>query len=425
MSVSRSVFFSFSLVLLTVSGVWGQAAKSPYSTFGIGESYGNALANNQGMAGLGLSHPQYWYLNNQNPALLTYNRLTVFQVGLVGEQLDLSDGNNSETVRGGNMNYLAIAFPIKFAKISTSLGLMPYTNVDFRLRYDLQVFDNNNQVVDTTTVTEQGTGGLTQLYWSNGFALHKNLSVGIKATYVFGSVNNVTLNEIDVASQPIPFVPGINENTYSKGFLLGAGISYSKDSLFDGSYRLSFGAVYDFNGKIGAERDVELFRLNGLSSDTIESTLLDRQVGKLELPAGFGGGISFSKERKWAVGIDYYYKDWSTFRSLNVADDDLGETWRWSVGGEYTPDLISLNYLKRVTYRAGISQAPFFANGKKVNDFGINFGLSLPTGRSSIDLAFKTGRRGSIQENGLTENYFKVYLGVTLNDQWFIKRKFD
>jgi hypothetical protein len=70
-------------------------------------------------------------------------------------------------------------------------------------------------------------------------------------------------------------------------------------------------------------------------------------------------------------------------------------------------------------------QLPFFANGNKVNDFGINFGLSLPTGRSSIDLAFKTGSRGTTADNKLKENYFKVFVGLTLNDQWFVKRKFD
>jgi hypothetical protein len=425
MSVSRSVFFCFSLVLLTGSNVLGQAAQSPYSTFGIGESYGNALAPNQGMGGLGLSQPQFLHLNNQNPALLVYNTLTVFQAGLLAEQLDMTDGVNNQSLRSGNLNYLAIAFPVLFRKITTSIGLMPYTNVDYSLQYDLQVFDNNDQLIDTTLVTEQGSGGLTQLYWANGFKIYKGLSVGFKASYIFGSVNTLTLNDLQINTQPIPVIAGVNESTYSKGFLLGGGISYTIDSLLNGDYRLSFGAVYDLNGNLNAERDVEYFRLNGASLDTLDNEVLSTRRGKLELPSGFGSGVSFAKDAKWSVGFDYYYKDWSTFRSLNVADDDLGSTWRWALGGEITPDYSSLNYFKRVTYRIGISQAPFFANGKKVDDFGINFGLSLPTGGSSIDLAVKAGQRGNVQENGLKENYFKVYLGVTLNDRWFIKRKFD
>jgi hypothetical protein len=64
--------------------------------------------------------------------------------------------------------------------------------------------------------------------------------------------------------------------------------------------------------------------------------------------------------------------------------------------------------------------------GNQVNDFGVNFGVSLPVGRiSTIDFSVKIGNRGSIVKNTIEENYFKIYLGMTFNDNWFIKRKFD
>ena len=70
-------------------------------------------------------------------------------------------------------------------------------------------------------------------------------------------------------------------------------------------------------------------------------------------------------------------------------------------------------------------KAPFLANNEQVKDFGINFGLSLPAGRSSLDLAFSVGKRGNQSQNILEESYYKVYFGITLNDQWFIKPKYD
>jgi hypothetical protein len=42
-----------------------------------------------------------------------------------------------------------------------------------------------------------------------------------------------------------------------------------------------------------------------------------------------------------------------------------------------------------------------------------------------VDLAFKFGKRGNKDENILEESYFKIFFGLTFNDQWFIKRKFD
>jgi hypothetical protein len=40
-------------------------------------------------------------------------------------------------------------------------------------------------------------------------------------------------------------------------------------------------------------------------------------------------------------------------------------------------------------------------------------------------MAFSVGKRGNQAENILEESYYKVYFGITLNDQWFIKPKYD
>jgi hypothetical protein len=81
-----------------------------------------------------------------------------------------------------------------------------------------------------------------------------------------------------------------------------------------------------------------------------------------------------------------------------------------------------------MTYRTGFNydKYPYLINGKPVYDFGINFGFSMPVSRiSSLDIALKVGKRGNLEENTIEENYFKVYFGVTFNDQWFIRRRFD
>jgi hypothetical protein len=89
------------------------------------------------------------------------------------------------------------------------------------------------------------------------------------------------------------------------------------------------------------------------------------------------------------------------------------------------------NYLERITFRLGASYAtlpyvPNPSNGEQVRDFGINFGWSLPVSRvSSIDMAFKIGQRGDVQKNYIKENYYRIYIGFTFNDRWFIKRKYD
>jgi hypothetical protein len=83
-----------------------QVANSPFSTFGLGEIYGNALAQNQGMGGIGISNPSSWYINNLNPALLTYNYVTTFQAGMILENRTINDRSTSLKNATGNLHYL-------------------------------------------------------------------------------------------------------------------------------------------------------------------------------------------------------------------------------------------------------------------------------------------------------------------------------
>lgn len=429
MSIIHNYSFIFLCVLIATGMAMeasGQAVRTPYSSFGIGEPYGNALINNQGMAGIGVSQPQVYFINNQNPALLVYNSfLSSFQAGIIIERRNISDDTLSETSQGGNMNYLVTAFPIKPTKWTTSVGLMPFSSVNYKLQYTDPIA-NSSQVVQ---VVEEGTGGLTQLYWSNGVRITKEIAIGLKASYIFSSIVNTYKNQLIESSEPINYVAAIEEKSYVKDFAFGTGLSISKDSLFSGGrYRLNLGAVYNFATNLDATKTDKIYRTRDLNDSTDVSILPSSRKGSFSIPASFTVGLSLSRGMNWSIGSEFSYQDWTTFRNVDDQNEGLGESWRVAIGGEITPDQFATeNYLKRLTYRAGLSmeQDPYLANGHTVKDIGINFGLSMPAGRSSLDLAFKYGRRGDKTENILKEDYFKIYFGITFNDQWFIKRKFD
>jgi hypothetical protein len=423
MSIVRKYFFIVFCLILS-GNAWGQAARSPFTTIGIGEPYGSALINTQGMAGVGVSQPQFWYLNNQNPALLIYNNLTVFQAGILMERRSIKGDTISEKSTGGNMNYLVTAFPIKPGRWTTSLGLMPYTTVKYKFSY----IDDIENSTEKVSVIEEGSGGLTQLYWSNGIRLSKDFAVGLKTTYIFSSIVNSYKNTLAPRPNQTQYVAAIEEKSYVKDLSFSAGVSYSKDSLFNQKkYRLSIGAVYNFAADLNTTKTDKLVRTT-MSGDTVESVILpSSQRGSIDIPAGFTAGISLSRDNRWVLGTEFSFQDWTTFESVDRDDEGLGKSWRIAVGGETTPNGFDESYFKRVTYRLGasIEQTPFLANNNPVKDIGINFGFSLPAGRSSLDLAFKYGKRGNRTDNILAEDYFKIYFGLTFNDQWFIKRRFD
>ncbi len=427
MSVVKKWFLVFAVVI-SAAKVWGQAAPSPFTTYGVGEPYGNGLVHNQGN-GLGVSQPQYWYINNQNPALLVFNNFSVFQVGIVGESRKVNGDTTKEKNTGGNLNYIVMAFPIKVNKWTSSLGLMPYTDVNFSFQYPDYAKDPSGAVVDTLTTSESGSGGLTQVYWSNGVRLTRDISVGLKAAYLFGPVSNLYSNllssEVSLGER---YVISIEDKTNNHGFNFGLGFSFSRDSLGRRKdRRLSIGAVYNLASNLKSKSKSKIFRTT-LGGDTVERYDIERVEGTVHLPQGLSVGISYGKGVNWSFGTELAYQNWGKFESLGSDDEGLGKSMRATVGGEFTMDPLALeSYLKRITFRTGVSfeQYPFLANGNEVKDFGINFGFSLPAGRSSMDLAFKVGKRGNKAENILEESYFKLYFGITFNDQWFIKRKFD
>lgn len=423
MSVIKK-FFILVFGCISAFQLQGQATKSPFSTFGIGESYGNALANTHGMGGVGVSQPQFWYANNQNPALLVYNHRTVFHAGVVGERRTISSDSVSQKSVGGNLSYLVTAFPVKLTKWSTSFALAPLTNVNYKLQYRDEIEGSSNYV----NVTEEGSGGISQFSWSNGVRITKQMALGLKASYVFGSIVDKYKNQIVASKQPANYLAALEEKSYVKDFMFSAGFSYSLDSIFyQQRYRLSFGAVYDLASDLKTTRRNLIYRTNALG-DVIDADTLISSRGRISMPSAFTGGISLSRGNKWTVGTEFSFRDWSSFSSVTDDNEGLQQAWKVALGAETTPDAFAVgNYFKRITYRAGISmeEYPFMANNKKVQDIGINFGLSLPAGLSSLDLGFRYGRRGDKVENLIEENYFRVFFGVTFNDTWFIKRKFD
>lgn len=425
----RKTYFLTPLFIIISIAALGQAASSPFSTFGIGEPYGNSLIQHQGMGGTGVSQPQFWSLNNQNPALLVFNYYyTVFQAGALLESRTISNDTLSQKSTNGNLAYLVTAFPIKPGKWTTSVGLMPFTKVNYKLSYDEDVYDNDDVLIDTMNVLERGSGGLTQFYWANGLRIHDNFSIGIKATYLFGSINTDYTNFIAVPNQPVPYPIGYNEQTYIKDFQFTGGASFSKDSIGKKQdLRFGIGMVYSFKSDLGSKKIVVEQRRLASGDPITEDTLVNRR-GIISIPSSLTVGVSLSKGVRWSAAAEFSVQDWSKFKSISEEDEGLKKSWKASLGGEITPDPLSFNnYLKRMTYRVGFSyeKTPFFVDKSQLNDLGINFGFSMPAGRSSLDWAFRIGKRGDKSENILEETYYKIYFGITFNDQWFIKRKFD
>jgi len=176
------------------------------------------------------------------------------------------------------------------------------------------------------------------------------------------------------------------------------------------------------------------------STDGAENSALDTLVNiegaetSLKLPLIHNFGFTIQKDNKWLIGADYRMGKWSE-SSLGGENMGLQDTYGYSVGAQITPDINSIgSYFKRVDYRIGYTFDKTYVriNNQDVKQMAVTFGLGLPLARSMNGLAFyklnfttEIGKRGSISNGLIQENFINFGVGFTLNDKWFRKFKFD
>jgi len=154
------------------------------------------------------------------------------------------------------------------------------------------------------------------------------------------------------------------------------------------------------------------------------------------LPSFMQFGFSLDNNKSWVVGAEYFSRNWAGFRSETGAQE-LTETYKISLGGEYTPDAASFdNYLKRVSYRAGVSynKTPIVLAGTQLTDAAVHAGFSFPIGstprppeynQSALNVGIAVGKNGTTDNGLIREKYIQFNIGLSLNSSWFIKPRID
>ncbi|HBE55119.1 MAG TPA: hypothetical protein DDW22_03540 [Prevotellaceae bacterium] len=101
------------------------------------------------------------------------------------------------------------------------------------------------------------------------------------------------------------------------------------------------------------------------------------------------------------------------------------------MGAQYTPDPTDRHYARRMQYRVGANYStPYLrVNGARgPYEVGISAGLGLPitnkiNNRSMVNIGMQWLRRKSASAGLVTEDYFLVNVGMTFNENWFMKFK--
>jgi hypothetical protein len=396
---------------------------SPYSRYGIGDLTANANAWNFSMGGTSVAMRSPYHINFLNPASYTAFDSTsfVFEGGIIFNYVTLKTDLQSASRTYASVGYLTFGFPVtKWWR--TTLGLLPYSNVG----YNVSTNDILPQVGSVSRIYS-GSGGINRFLWGNGFKLTRNLSIGINASYLFGSIIREAASTFPDSAFYLNFRQ--DNNITVSGFYFDYGIQYTAKLKKD--LRLTAGAIFGTNTRVNARTDyfaTTYFSSSGTDypKDTIQSE--SGVHGTITIPFMYGFGLSFEKPDKWLIGADYRWQNWKSYQAFGV-NDSLVNSYQVNAGVELVPDISNYtNYLKRVRYRMGLmyNSTYLLLRQKHLNEYAVSLGFGLPIRgmKTGINLSAELGTRGTTQSNLIKETFFNFVVGFSIYERWFVKRKY-
>ena len=396
---------------------------SPYSSAGLGERNFNGTQATRHMGGLDVFTDSI-HANLNNPASYGFLKVTTYSVGIHYRNTNLASLTENRDADDASLDYLAISIPA--GKFGFGFGILPYSSVG----YKIEAIDSNTSGGLDLLNRYEGQGGVNQTYLSVGVPLASFLAVGASVQYNFGTLFYRTGQ----------FVEGIDNGTFLTNqssvsgfnyqFSAQANIPIQKKYLLQGMFSFQPEAFLNsqndrifYTQSISNETVVDFEEIN-LAAQGLENT-------RLETSETTQIGLGFGETKKWFLGIQR-----NSTKSANFSNDffsrtnvDYRDAKQWSVGGFYIPNYASFtSFWSRVVYRFGFrsEQMSLIVNNVPLTETGISFGLGLPLGSlSNANVGFELSRRGEKESGLIRETMVAMRIGLSLNDIWFIKRKYN
>lgn len=417
---------------MTTIGMYAQdGTLSPYSFFGIGDLKNVSTVENQMMGGVGM-YADSIHVNLKNPAaygklgldVMDNVGLVTYTAGVSNNQYQLKSFNAEEKSSITSLDYLALAFSLGKG-LGMGFGIMPYSSVGYNL-VDEQASANGSLVN-----VYSGEGGLTRVFYSVGYEVFKDVTLGATINYNFGSLDSERLQQVD----GIQFGTFDRRSSRVNGYDFNYALNYTP--LFNDKYRFHSSIRVNTQGNLVSENDRQIGSFSVATGGNIEELEVDLAAQnlrntELKIPTTTTLGLGYGEDLKWFVGAEYSFQGMGSFENSFLGANSVRyeDASSYALGVFIVPDHDSFtSYLKRITYRAGLrlDKTGMIVNDVDINNFGITFGLGLPLGRSfsNLNLGFELGKRGTTRANLVEESYFKINVGLSLNDRWFQKRKIN
>ncbi len=412
------------IAILFLSGILqAQFSSSPYSIYGIGDRQYPYSASAIGMGYTAIGINDNASINSINPASYTARDSLsfIFDLTLNNRYTYFKTQAGSDYDIQSNTNHLLMGFRIS-KWWGTTIGLTPFSSCG----YAIESKKEEQDIGDTGEVSYyfKGDGGLNQFLFGNGFALHKNLSIGINVAFVYGYLDH--FNSAILPSSEY-YYSSLRNRLVVNDKYLNFGLNFHKKINDDTRY--SIGLTFDNAQKLKAKSSYLATRSIFVNTTIIDTVVYSETTGKIiDMPMRYGLGISFEM-KKWLFAADYSFAQWSKME-INNKNAKMSDETEYHFGAHIRPDNNAYgHYFKRVAYRFGgyFENTNLLVNDIQLKQYGITFGMGLPLRKTKtmINLSLDIGKRGTINNNLIEEYYGLLRINLNLHDIWFVKSKFE
>ena len=416
-------------IALTTSAQSG--TNSPYSQYGLGVLSDQTSGFNRGMNGLGLGFRQGNQVNFINPASYSsIDSLTfIFDAGVSGQITNFNENGVKKNAKNADFEYVVAGFRLR-KHVGVSFGILPFTNVGYS-------FSSTGTLNEDRTViysnTYSGEGGVHQAYLGMGWEPVRNFSIGANFAYLWGNYERKVTNAYsETTAKTLDKVYNLSVNDYRLDF----GAQYSLK--LDKKNMVTVGATFSPGHRMSA--DPECLIISSVSSlkDTTAYSVKDG----VELPTMISAGFVFDHNNQLKLGVDYSLQKWgsTSFPVYGVennapvyklSSDYFMDRHKITLGGEYCKGGMMRRFLDRIHYRAGVSYATPYVkingmDGPKELSVSAGFGIPIMNGynnRSFLNISGQWVHQGG--KGMITENTFRINIGMTFNERWFKKWQVD
>ncbi|MDR0794067.1 MAG: hypothetical protein LBE82_12240 [Chitinophagaceae bacterium] len=417
-----------------------QTNNSPYSIFGIGDIENNYYDRSSGMgnSGIGLSSGKYIY--QANPASLGQLESHYFTVEFGGNYKYVSYTGNpigtitTPTSQQFQMTRFVLAVKPK-PYWGVGIGLMPYSSSNYTFFSIKNVQGSNTASIPAYY---EGSGGLNQVFLTNALNINRHFSLGIRASFIFGSLQqSETLYPVGAVSTPENPLPLSNQlNTLNllafRNFNYQGGLQYR--TKLSKKWGLSLGAVGSSKTNFSPEHRVTLTEgnpANGLPTTLVNDSLMANS--RFTIPFAYGGGLSLNYDGQITLAADYKRQNWSDVQNPTNGSYTFNNSERWSGGLEYAIPKTApfrgqlLSYEKYFFQVGGFRSKDYLRiRGTQLTNTGITLGVGIngnPARSTTLSylsymLNFQFGTLGTTSNNLIKQNYLQVGFIISYRDFW-------